>query len=397
MNTFIRWFFALSILVGPFIRLTPAPGISLYVHDIAVLCCIVWWVWRVPHKTASRYGLTGPVLVWSASMALSLLVRTGTYPLAEFMAGTMYAVRYLLYVFMYAVVRDDDAPVAWLRTLFATGTLFAVFGIIQFFLYPDLRNLAYLGWDPHYYRLFSTQLDPNYAALLLVFTIIIGVWLAQSAMERIWIWVGTAVSSLALLLTFSRSGYLAFVAASLVAAIAFKRYRYLLATAAFVAIVVLMPKPAGLTHELTRAFTAVARLENWRDTAYLGLRSPVFGHGFNLLRSIRDPGFGGGDGTGLSHAAAGADNGLLFIFATTGIIGSAAYVALSVRLWMMGMGARGVRQTRSLGVAWLCTLAAWWVHGMFANSLVYPWALLWIWPVAGAVERMGERRVTSNR
>ena len=55
------------------------------------------------------------------------------------------------------------------------------------FVYPDLRNLWYLGWDPHYYRVFATLLDPNYVGILLVLTIFVWIYIwVNNKKLRIW-------------------------------------------------------------------------------------------------------------------------------------------------------------------------------------------------------------------
>ncbi len=106
-------------------------------------------------------------------------------------------------------------PKLWLKGLYAVGVGLGLIGLIQFFMYPDLRNLMYLGWDPHYYRLFSTLLDPNYMGLLLVFTLLMGFGIFTKK-HSVWIIAGQLVTFVALLLTYSRSSFLALGAAIVV-------------------------------------------------------------------------------------------------------------------------------------------------------------------------------------
>ena len=55
-----------------------------------------------------------------------------------------------------------------------SGSLIVLLGFIQLMFYPALRNLYYLGWDEHLYRMFSTFLDPNFAgAFFVLFTLFV--------------------------------------------------------------------------------------------------------------------------------------------------------------------------------------------------------------------------------
>ncbi len=45
----------------------------------------------------------------------------------------------------------------------------SIFGFLQYFIYPDIRSFVVWGWDDHYFRLFSTFLDPGHTSIILVF------------------------------------------------------------------------------------------------------------------------------------------------------------------------------------------------------------------------------------
>src|SRR3989344_442832 len=81
-----------------------------------------------------------------------------------------YSLRLLLYlVWAMLIKRNQSFPAGWLRFGLVAGSIWmGVVGLFQYWLIPDMRFLAILGWDDHYFRLVSTQFDPNFTGLLLV-------------------------------------------------------------------------------------------------------------------------------------------------------------------------------------------------------------------------------------
>jgi hypothetical protein len=77
----------------------------------------------------------------------------------------------------------------------------------------------------------------------------------------------------------------------------------------------------------------------------------------------------------VSKAAAGMDSSLLFVAATTGIIGAAAYIYLLFSMIRNGKKSR----------FYIASFAALLVHSLFVNSLFYPWVMIWMWILTGAV------------
>src|SRR5258708_13426785 len=82
----------------------------------------------------------------------------------DMLVSFLYLLRWVSFMsIFFAVIQLDQKfkkKIIWL--LFADGLLIALIGFLQFFFYPSLSNLFYLGWDNHLYRLFSSFLDPNF-------------------------------------------------------------------------------------------------------------------------------------------------------------------------------------------------------------------------------------------
>ena len=47
-----------------------------------------------------------------------------------------------------------------------------IFGLIQYFFWPDFTYFDVINWDPHLYRLVSTYFDPTFTALIYLFFLI---------------------------------------------------------------------------------------------------------------------------------------------------------------------------------------------------------------------------------
>lgn len=366
----------LALLLGQLGAIPLGGGVILYLQDIALSGVIL--------AAAVRYGLVKklltfrlakPIALFAGLGALSLLANLDRYPFLVSINGSLYLWRWIAYALFYAVVLVSPFPARfWLRWLAAFGVALGAAGLVQFVLYPDLRNLWYLGWDPHYYRVFATLLDPNYVGILLVLTL----YLVFSEFRRLW-WLAGIVGS-AFLLTYSRSSYLAFLGAIIAAAFFFKRWKAgLFIVLLFLLAIVYVPKPGGDTLSLDRYDSTVSRFQNWGQTiARIGER-PVFGFGFNVV-----PFLGIEEAVALpGRRGAGIDSSILFVGVTTGIAGLVGYLWLIVEQVKMGLGLKN----RALKLLLLTSFAAVGVHSLFVNSLFYPWVMIWLWTLLGVVEK----------
>lgn len=160
--------------------------------------------------------------------------------------------------------------------------------------------------------------------------------------------------------------------------------RGIIALFVFVLVVIIVPKPGGDTLRLDRMATTVARLENWQESFVRAKDSLIIGNGFNTLRfafnrqTIYE--------VPVSKAAAGVDNSILFILLTTGVAGLAAYGWLVFKQIALGRHLLGKKKWALLGNVYIASMLAIFVHSMFVNSLFYPWAMIWMWVLAGVVE-----------
>lgn len=389
----ITFLFFVSLLFGTVVSVTVYPGVTLYVHDFILVVFLASSVLtkakqKHPAKLMSRIALFGIVSL------LSLLVNGYRFSLSQLGVSSLYLVRWLLYAGLYVLVlRKQTNTTSWLTGLFSVGVGYALVGLVQFFLYPDLRNLMYLGWDPHYYRVFSTILDPNFAGIIFVFTVFIGFYFYLLQKSK-WILVVSLIPFTALILTFSRSSYLAFFAGSVaLALLENKRKQFIIGFVLFVILFFVIPNPGRDYLHMDRMVSSVARIENWQESLILIQKSPIFGYGFNTLRYVQN--LSPTDAL-VSHAGAGVDNSFLFTLATTGVVGFGVYIWLLVAMTRHASQIRRLgSDARVLGHVVLASFVSLFIHSQFVNSLFFPQVMIWIWILVGVVE-LKRRDTTTN-
>lgn len=342
----------ISLVLGQLGAIPLGDGVILYLQDIAISFMIIMAV--------MRYRLLGKLLKFRLFRPIALFIGVGIVSLFvnPTVKGSLYLLRWAAYSLFYGVILVSPlSGQFWLWWLASFGVALGTIGLVQFMWYPDLRNLWYLGWDPHYYRVFATLLDPNYVGILLVLTIFI-----LAFMYRRFGWQ-MGVVGVALLLTYSRSSYLALLAGAGVAIVSFKRWKEgLFLVLLFLLAIVYLPKAGGDTLSLDRYDSTVSRLQNWQQTAMEITKRPVFGHGLGVT---------------------GIDSSILYVGKATGLVGLAVY------LWLIWEQAKLVRRCRNkqLRVMFYATFAALFVHSLFVNSLFYPWVMIWMWVLAGVAEK----------
>lgn len=381
----------------PFGQLTKVPlglpEVSLYFQDIIIVFLVLFYLSGLIFKKIPRPKalLIKPVLIFATIGLVSLFFNLGHYSVREIGIASLYLWRFLFYFGLYFVIgelvgKNKNEAEQFKSGLTLAGMATAFFGLIQYFFYPNLRNLAYLGWDPHFYRSFGTFLDPNFLGLFLVLTLIMvfsrledesqrGNMLTRYAMI-----LGLLLCYLVLALTYSRSSYLAFLAAGVVIARFKKSLKFLLGLVLIgLLTVIFLPRPEGsLGVKLEREETIRARIINWQQSLTIFKGNPLLGVGFNTYRyAQRNYGYLQ-ENWQESHAGGGADASFLLVLATTGIIGFLSFCYLILQILKYHL--------KKKNLVLIASLAAVFVHSFFANSLFYPWVMIWLMLLLGLTE-----------
>jgi O-antigen ligase len=276
----------------------------------------------------------------------------------------------------------------WIWVILAAALLMAMGGFVQLYIMPDLAELAKYGWDPHIDRLVTAMLDPNYAGCY--FSVGIGLavslflHLKQHYAYRATLLFIIIILLVALLLTFSRSGYI--MLAVVLGFIALLKSRILLVLGLVLAVVTVLTVPrvqTRLVGALQVDASAQPRIISWQNSWQIAQDNLLVGVGFNTYRYAQDRyGIVTVDKSG--NAGAGADSSWLFILATTGVVGLAFFVANY--LGLLWVGWRTYRQSteaipRALTLGFMAVLMGLAIASQFNNALFYTWLLqpIWLW------------------
>lgn len=330
----------------------------------------------------------------------------------EYFFSTAYLLRWLLYFGIYLVctnfVRRAEVFTVWGALEFAI-LFFAGFGIFQAIFLPGFAQMVYpsaelyLDWDPQGHRLVSTFLDPNFAGALIAIGLLL--LLARASLGvAVPIWK-LLLLFVALLLTLSRSSFLAFLVGLLVIGLVRGRSKRLWQIGA----VLLVLGAPGLPFliEYGSSFnrfsidaSAMTRVVSWLMALDIVADHPIIGVGFNTYGFVQER-YGGSI---FGQAAFGLDGGILFIAVMTGVLGVSVYVLMLAsvfrrcrRVWndsTFNDDERGF----CLGVGTITVAIV--VHSMFLNSLLYPFLMevLWIlWGLSYVLSRGEERPRSETR
>lgn len=378
-------FFAYLILFpfGQLTRISLCPEVNLYLTDVVLTLLILsWGVWRFgfQKKKYQLPPLTLSIFIFSIICLLSLGLASPLLSNREVIVAGLYLVRWLIYAGLYFFISDVKNHLFKtkdiLNFLVVIGMAISFFGFAQYFLWPNLKPLEFLNWDPHFYRLVSTFLDPGYTGLILVLSLVIIITLLFEKKKKNWLIGSALITYLALILTHSRSSYLAFVLAMGIISLLKRNLKFFIVVLAILGLSLsFLPQPKGEGGKLTRTYTVDYRFKNWQNAITIAKDNLLLGVGFNAYRyAQRDYGFLEEETWQESHAGAGVDASLLFVLATTGLIGLAAYLwfltkTISVAFW---------QRKKTIGIVCLASLGAIVTHSFFLNSLFYPWIMAWL-------------------
>jgi O-antigen ligase len=416
----LQWLIVSLYLLLPLGQLQRLPlgiaGVSIYVHDLVLAALWGWILWRListgvekslfkkSDPSASDKSNLPPLgmkkngkllkLFWffTAVALISWLInllRWGN----ESIIGLGYLVRWVLLVaplFLIQYVAQNPDTENGRKTLHVTCRMLrvaifitAVFGWVQYLIFPDLTRMKYFGWDDHFYRLTGTILDPNFFGILMVMGLGLEFSNFQFSIFKI---LKKLFYLVTLAFTYSRASYLAwlvllfgwginkifaepikggFLKLFKILLRSLKTYTVYFWLAVSAIIFVLLPRPEGEGGDLTRTASISGRLQSYHQTWEIIKENPLFGVGFNNYRLARK------DKSRIvptNHAAGGSDNSFLFVWATTGILG------LGVFIWL------------------IFSLRPWWlilpvvVHSFFNNTLFFPWVLIYLWGIQSKYE-----------
>ena len=344
-------------------------GITIPVNPIDLVVLLGFLVGL--RRLGGVYGVFREIgIVFTISFLLSVPIFWGK----EIIVGAFYLIRLIAYFyFSYSVytllVRKKIKREILLKSLLLVFLVSAIFGWLQYFFFFDLRALSDIGWDDHYSRLTGTFLDPGFAGIVFVLAFITSLFAFLKRGRRGYLFLALFFA-ISVFFTYSRASYIAlFVGFVSALALMIKRNRtqYLvLFLVLFGAGIALLPRGFGEGVDLGRVFSIWNRLENYKETIEIWRHYPLIGVGFNniCLARQRILGVGGFE----SHSCSGSDSSVLFILATTGIVGIFFFIRLVLKIH----GELKNSFYKKLLVSAFLAVA---MHSLFVNSMFYIFVL----------------------
>lgn len=392
----LRYFYFFLLLAFPIAELGKfnIGSISFSLNDLIVLIIGLSMIPRL--KEISQKSFLGkPIIIFLAVSVVSLIVNIFNYSFVNVLVSFMYIVRWASYSFLYFfLIWQSKESVNKFRNFLIIPIFVVLFiGALQFIFYQNLRNLYYLGWDEHLYRLFSSFLDPNFAAAFLSLSLIFLIYLSIQYFNEKKYLIFTILSLISIVnfveifLTYSRSGLIMLVVSLVAYLVLSKKVKFIIILIfLFFAMVIFSPKSFSTEGtNIFRFFSAEARIQSAQVAISIIERNPVIGVGFNAYRYAQNRyGYLMGIDWQTTHSGAGTDNSFLFVLATTGFIGLVSYVYLIYKMLYLG---KLKMKEEKFAIVFISILLGVIVNSLFINSLFYVYIMEFIWIFAAITEK----------
>lgn len=388
--------FLLAILIlmifGPVGRfLSPGTIVgSLWAFDFLIGFGLMFRIkrfWPIGHgrDASTRISMISLPMYFVIFSIIGLIGSSFVFPLIVVLKGALYTVRWLAYCLVIRGIEGKEEKEEKDRKqniILIVASVLATLGFLQLWLLPSIsQNLVHqFAFDSHVGRLFATWFDPNFLGGFLVVALLLSLGekpfdLVRSRSPLVAQGKGLkgmliGIIGVAILLTFSRSSYLALVMGILVY-FGFKSPKLIGILVAIVLAITSFVTPVRqrVVGAISLDITARQRLESWSEAWQIIKVNPVVGVGYNLYGQAREEvGFRYKNfNMPYNPAQAGADSSLLTIWATAGIGGLLVYLLLFWKIWRFG------------SVAKKSAILALFVHSLFVNSLLLPPMMIVFW------------------
>src|SRR3989344_41358 len=277
----------LSIPIGEVLRFELTIGTSINPSNISVGVLVIYWLalHLFKKKKINTGKLLRPIAIFAGIGFISLVFNLKFLNVQELVVSFLYLIRWVMYAFIYFILLEFDKhfqrKIPYIM-LFSGGLiLFA--GYVQYFFYPSLRNLFYLGWDEHLYRMFSSFLDPNFAGAFFSLYLFLVVGLLEQfakKKETFKIFLFSALGMLAFIaifLTYSRSAILMLIAGSFIYLILKKKLTILMILIILISISIFFAPKAFKTEgtDLFRKVSSESRISSVKQAILIFTKNPA--------------------------------------------------------------------------------------------------------------------------
>lgn len=276
---------------------------------------------------SESYKKTKSIPLLLFALCISFVINSFYYDLRQNIVAFFYFLRlimfflYFIYLKHYSRLHDNGIRNGRKWGLFLFIFLTIIFSLIQYFLYPNLRNLQYLGWDPHLYRMFGLFFDTSIAGAIygIIFLyLLFGKQVINPTIRTVLITIFLIFISL----TFSRTLYIALAVVLVVGFLSRKKWKvFFLILGALICLVIFIPKPSGEGVNLFRLFSIESRKQSYIQALQMWQKKPLLGIGYNHIRYEKLKTNVDEYDLETSHAGASFHSSFLIILVCGGIVG----------------------------------------------------------------------------
>lgn len=379
---------SISFFLGQLLRVPFTGEIAFIGLDFTLFVIVATWLaaslFFDRRKLIALYNhqLFRPFLIFISVCTISLLFNIKFLSSDQLFVAFLYLVRIALYYFTFFIIFSFSEKKKQVieRAMLITGAGIVSLGYVQLLVYPDLRNIIYLGWDDHYYRMVSVFLDPNFAGLFFVLYflfILYKIFTQYKAKTKSYISIMSLIAVatfVAIFLTYSRTALLSMAVGVAIYLLFLKKIKYLLSICIVGVILVIFF--TNTTYESLNPFrtsSVYARILAAENSLIIIKNDPIIGVGFNAYRYALERYGLSNESKYPQHGEAGTDNSILFVTATTGIIGLLSFLYF----WLCII--KSVRKK----IYVLASIASFGIGSLFINALFYNFLLMWMIVVLG--------------
>ena len=373
--------------LGELIRFSFGNNIILKPLDIISACIFAWTAILYIKDKKYRVSLHWYFFYFPLIGLLSLGVNSYWLKSDELFISILYLFRWVMYmsVFFAIVHIDKKFKKKIILLLFIDGFAIALAGFLQYFFYPNLNNLFYLGWDNHLYRLFSTFLDPNFVgAFFVLYLIFIAGFLFAKNKKNLLIKIFLpALTLIAIFLTYSRSALLMLITSGITFFILSGKKKFIIYLLLLIGVYIVLASPFFYVENINlfRSYSSFQRISDLKKGLTIFKDHPIIGVGFDSYRYAQyryhyeypntpNP----------VHDASGTDSSFIFILATTGVIGFIAYL----NLWYQ-LAKKAWKVKNRFSLIFITSVIGLFINSFFNNSLFYTEIMVWMWIITGFI------------
>lgn len=316
----------ISLLSGQFARIELINALAnVYIHEFLLLIFIVHSFIQFGVTPLRRAFTSKAVLTLFFLIIVSFLLSVGEFTFLQNSIALLYLIRMALYtlfgIYLFTLVKSKkNVRVLLYKLIYTFSILLLIITAIQYIFFPNFWGLYAFGWDPHLYRASAIYLDIFIAAA--IYGLLALFWFIKKQNVLTFLFI------VALVLSFSRSAYIAFVLSLLYFFVVQKKWKELLISISLFALfVAVVPKPFGEGGNLLRTSSINSRILDYKLGLTLWQKKPILGFGYNRIRfakeqlqliSMDDR----------SHSLSSFHSSFLVILVTTGVMGFLASMFL---------------------------------------------------------------------